>query len=65
MRKYCDNFISEIAAITYAIDELRNIHDQNIVIFIDSQAAILSLNNLKYNQNCFGSFLQNEAMRSS
>lgn len=40
-----------IATINYTIDKLRNIHDQNIVFLDDSQAAIILLINLNYNQN--------------
>ena len=47
--RYCDN--GGIAAIIYAIDELRNSEVQNIVFFIDSQTAITSLIRLSNNQN--------------
>ncbi|GFX02179.1 hypothetical protein TNCV_1750631 [Trichonephila clavipes] len=42
--KYYDNFDGEIAAISFVIDKLENCSECNIV-FIDSQAAILSLIN--------------------
>ncbi|GFX59027.1 uncharacterized protein LOC103524116 [Trichonephila clavipes] len=49
--KYCDNFDDEIVAISFAIDKLENCSERNIAFFIDSQAAILSLINSRYNEN--------------
>ncbi|GFW43200.1 zinc finger BED domain-containing protein 1 [Trichonephila clavipes] len=49
--KYCDNFDGEIAAISFVIDKLERCSECNIVFFIDSQAAISSLINSKYNEN--------------
>ncbi|GFV61868.1 hypothetical protein TNCV_4106731 [Trichonephila clavipes] len=49
--KYCDNFDGAIAAISFAINKLESCSERNIVFFIDSQAAILSSVNSKYNEN--------------
>ncbi|GFV56548.1 hypothetical protein TNCV_3551191 [Trichonephila clavipes] len=45
-----DNFDDEIAAISFAIDKLESCSECNIVFFIDSQAAISSLINSRYNE---------------
>ncbi|GFU04067.1 hypothetical protein TNCV_862381 [Trichonephila clavipes] len=49
--KYCDNFDGEIAVISFAIDKLESCSERNIVFFIDSQAAILSQVNSRFNEN--------------
>ncbi|GFW38768.1 uncharacterized protein TNCV_3881351 [Trichonephila clavipes] len=48
--KYCDKFDGEIAAISFTIDKLESCSELNIVFFIDSQAAILSLIKSRYNE---------------
>ncbi|GFV11476.1 putative rna-directed dna polymerase from transposon bs [Trichonephila clavipes] len=48
--KYCDNVDGEIATISFAIDKLESCSEHNIM-FINSQAANLSLTNSRYNEN--------------
>ncbi|GFX77618.1 putative RNA-directed DNA polymerase from transposon X-element [Trichonephila clavipes] len=48
--KYCDNFDGEIAVTSFAIDKLESCSERNIVLFVYSQAALLSLNS-RYKKN--------------
>ncbi|GFU79169.1 alpha-2 adrenergic receptor [Trichonephila clavipes] len=48
--KYYDTIDGEIAAISFAIDKLKSCSEGNIVFFINSPAAILSLINSKCNE---------------